>query len=146
MDVTTIYPVIPRLLSHPQVMESLNWDLVAIHFWCLKWHMRLNYKKTKLIVVSRSRTYASGYGNLTLGCAELEEVSLRILGVSYDSKLTFEIHLREAVSKAARTLSVVRRTEKLFDCPRELKSYFNAYVLSNLEHASSCGCRHQSPI
>ena len=60
---------------------SLNQDVAAIHSWCLKWHMRLNPKKTKSMEVSRSRTYASGYGDLTLDGAELEEIkSLRTLG------------------------------------------------------------------
>ena len=47
------------------------------------------------MVVSRSQIIANGYGDLTLGGAELEELkSLRILGVTLDSKLPFEIHLR----------------------------------------------------
>ena len=45
-----------------------------------------------------------GYGDLTLGGTELEEVlSLRILGVTLDSKLTFEINLRKFVTNAARS-------------------------------------------
>ena len=56
-------------------------------------------------MVSRSRTCAPGYGDLTLGGAEVEEVNdLRILGVTFDFKLTFEMHLRETVSKAASNL------------------------------------------
>ena len=70
-------------------------DLEAINSWCLKWHMRLNPKKTESIVINRSRTSAPGYGELTLGGAELEEVkSLRILGVTFDPKLTFEMWCR----------------------------------------------------
>ena len=93
--------------------------------------------KMKSMVVSRSRTYAPGYGNLTLGDAELEELkSMRILGVTLGSKLTFETHLREDLSKAARSLRVVRRGRKLHDCPRVLKSCFNAYVLSSLEYCT----------
>ena len=43
------------------------------------------------MVVSRSRTNAPVYGDLTVGGAELEKVkSLRILGVTFDSKLTFD--------------------------------------------------------
>ena len=45
--------------------------------------------------------------------------------------------MREAVSKAAMSLGVVRQAGKLFDCPRVLKNCFNAYVLFSLE----CGCR-----
>ena len=57
------------------------------------------------MVVSRSRTSAPGYGELTLFGAELAEVkSLCILGVTFDSNLTFKMRLRKAVSKAARNL------------------------------------------
>ena len=78
-DDSMIYAVIPRLLSSPQVMESLNQDLAAIHSWCLKWHMRLNCKKTKFMLVSTppwisSKTITHGYGDLTHYGAELEEV------------------------------------------------------------------------
>ena len=44
--------------------------------------------------------------------------------------------MREVVSKAARSLGPVGRAGKLFDCPRVLNSYFNAYVLSRLEYCA----------
>ena len=47
--------------------------------------MRLNPNKTKSMVVSLSRTSDPGYGDLTLGATELEEINpLRILGVTFD--------------------------------------------------------------
>ena len=49
---TTIYAVIRTQHSCPQVMKSLNQDLASIEPWCLKWHMRLNSKKAKSIVVN----------------------------------------------------------------------------------------------
>ena len=52
------------------------------------------------------------------------------------SKLTFETHLREIVSKTARSPRVVCRAGKLFDCPRVLKSCFNAYASLNLEYCA----------
>ena len=97
--------------------------------------MRLNPKKTKSKVVSRSLTNTPGYGDLTFGGAELEELkSLRILGVALASNLTFETHLRKVVSKAARNLSIVRRAGKLLDCPRVLKSCFNVHDSTSLEY------------
>ena len=42
--------------------------------------MRFHFKKTKSMVVSRSRTITPDYGDVNLGGAELEEIkSLRIL-------------------------------------------------------------------
>ena len=110
-DDTTSYPVIPRPLSRPQMMELLNRHLAAIYYWCLKKNRRLNPEKTKSTVVGRSRTVAPGYDDLTVGGAVLEEVkSLRILGVTLDSMLTLETHLPEVVSQVARSLGVWRRT------------------------------------
>ena len=72
-------------------------------------HEAQSYKKTKSIVTSRSRTSTPGYGDLTLGGVELEEVkSLRIFGVTLESQLTFETYLREVVSKAAKSLGIMR--------------------------------------
>ena len=99
--------------------------------------MRLKSKKPKPMVVSRFHTIASSYCDLTLGSAELEEVkSLRSLGVTLGSKLTFENHLRKLVSKSARRLGVMRRAGSLFYCPRVTKSCFNAYFLSSLEYCA----------
>ena len=78
------------------------------------------------MVVSRSQIDAFCYGDLILGGAELEEVkSLRILVVTLDSELAFETYLREVMSQAVRSLGVVRRTGKLCNCLRILKSYLN---------------------
>ena len=52
----------------------------------------------------------------------------RVLGVTLNSKLMFETHLREVVSKATGNRGVVPRAPKLFDCPRVIKNCFNAYV------------------
>ena len=72
--------------------------------------MRLNIKNTKFMLVRRSHTIARGYSDLTLGGTELEEVkSLCVLGVTFDSKSTFETHVQAVVSKAARSVGVVRR-------------------------------------
>ena len=102
-DDTTIYAVIFRQLLRSEVMKSLNQDLAEINSWCLKWHMKLNPKKTQVMVASRSWFITTGYGDLTLGGAELERVNgLRNFGVT----LT---HLREVVSKAARSVGVMRR-------------------------------------
>ena len=60
--------------------------------------MRINTKKTKSMVGSRSRTISPSYGDLTLCGTELEEVTgLRILGVTLYSKLTKLICARSCV-------------------------------------------------
>ena len=89
------------------------------------------------MVVSEFRIIAPGYDDVTFCDAELEELkSLRILGISLDSKFTFETLLREVVGKAVRSLRVVRRAGELFDWPHVLKSCLDEYILSSLDYCA----------
>ena len=65
------------------------------------WAMKSNASKTKTVIVSRSRTMNSQSPSLTIGGTVLKESDdLVILGVTFDSKMTFEKHL-QSVSRAA---------------------------------------------
>ena len=83
------------------VAESLCRDLIKVSAWCDLWGMKLNASKTKTMIVSRSRTMHPQPPALTIGSTVLKESDdLEILGVTFDSKMTFEKHLR-SVSRAA---------------------------------------------
>ena len=59
--------------------------------------MKLNASKTKTMIVSRSRTINPQSPALTIGGTVLKESDdLVILGMTFDSKMTFEKHLRLA--------------------------------------------------
>ena len=61
----------------------------------------INASKNKTMIVSRSHTMDSQSPPLTIGSTVLKEsVDLDILGVIFDSKMTFEQHLH-SVSRAA---------------------------------------------
>ena len=63
--------------------------------------MKLNACKTKTMIVSRSCTMHPQSPPLTIGGTVLKESDdLVILGVTFDSKMTFEKHLL-SVSRAA---------------------------------------------
>ena len=72
------------------VAESLNCDLVGVNVSCDLWGMKLNASMTKTMIVSRSRTMHPQSPPLTIDGTVLKESDdLDILGVTYDSKLTF---------------------------------------------------------
>ena len=57
--------------------------------------MKLNESKTKTMIASRSRTMHPQSPAITIGGTVLKESEdLVILGVTFDSKMTFEKHLR----------------------------------------------------
>ena len=77
------------------VAESLIRNLGRVNEWCDLWMMQLNASKTKTMIVSRSRTMHPQSPPLTIGGTALKESDdLVTLGVTFDSKMTFEEHLR----------------------------------------------------
>ena len=60
-----------------------------------RWGGKLNAKKTKTMIVCRSRTIHPKLTSLTLdGTVLKESADLVILSVTFDAKMTFEKHLR----------------------------------------------------
>ena len=100
-DDFTLMAVVPSTGARVAVAESLNRDLVRVNEWCDLWGMKLNASKTKTMIVSRSCTMQPESPPLTIDGIVLKESDDHdILGVTFDSKLTFEKHLR-LVSRAA---------------------------------------------
>ena len=92
------------------VAESLNRDLVRVNAWCYLWGMKLNVSKTKTMIVSRPRTMHPQSPPFTIDCTVLKESDdLDILGVTFDSKLTFEKHLRSVSRAASQRLGILRK-------------------------------------
>ena len=71
--------------------------------------MKLNARKTKTMIVSRSRTMRPQSTPLTIGGTALKEsVDLVVLGVTFDSKMTFEMHFRSVSRPASQRLGILR--------------------------------------
>ena len=93
------------------VAESLCRDLVKVSAWCDLWGMKLDASKTKTMIVSRSRTMHPQSPALTIGGTVLKESDdFVILGVTIDSKMTFEKHLRSVSRAASQRLGILRKS------------------------------------
>ena len=92
---STLIAVVPSPGVRVTVVESLSSDLMKVSEWCDLWGMKLNASKTKPMIVSRSRTMYPQSPALTIAGTVLKESDdLVILGVTFDSKMTFEKHFR----------------------------------------------------
>ena len=68
-------------------------DLGRVSEWCDLWGIKLNASQT--MIVSKSRTMHPQSPQLTIGGTVLKESDdLDLLGVTFDSKMTFERQLR----------------------------------------------------
>ena len=100
--------------------------------------MILNPNKTKALVVSRSRTVNPPHGgDLVLsGVTICACPNLDIIGVNFDSKLTFEYHVRGIVSRVSQRFGILRLVKRIFvDTSVLLRCYFG-FVLPLLEYCS----------
>ena len=66
--------------------------------WCAKWRIKLNPEKTKVIIFSRSILARKSEPNLKLYGETLKIYpQVRFLGITFDSKLTFQPHFEDSL-------------------------------------------------
>ena len=107
--------VVPSPGVRVTVAESLIRDLGRVSEWCDLWGMKLNASKTKTMIVSRSRTMHPNSLPLTIGGTLLKESdNLIILGVTFDSIMTFEKRLRLIYRAASQRLGILRKYWRVF--------------------------------
>ena len=110
-DDSTLMAVVPSPGLRVAVAESLIRDLGRVSEWCDLLGMKLNASKTKTMIVTRSRTMHPQSRPLTIGRTVLKESDdLVILGVTFDSKMTFEKHLRSVSRAASQRLGILRKS------------------------------------
>ena len=62
--------------------------------------------------------------------------SFKILGVLFDSKFTFEQHVRSISSSVAQKTGLRRKSYEIFGDPSVLRKCFNSFILPCLEYCS----------
>ena len=101
----------------------------------------MNASKTKTMIVSRSCTTHLQSSPLTIGGTLLKESDdLVILGVTFDSKMIFEKHLRSVSRAASQRFGILRKSWRLFHDKLLLGRCFLCFVLPVLEHYSAVWC------
>ena len=100
----------------------------------------MSASKSNTMIVFRSRTMHPQSPALTIGGIVLKESDdLVILGVTFDSKMTFEKHVR-SVSRASQRLGILRKSWQVFHDRLLLGRCFRDFVLLVLEYCSAVRC------
>ena len=116
-------------------------DLGRVSEWCDPWGMKLNASKTKSMIVYRSRTMHPQSPPSTIGGTVLKEsYDLVILGVTFDSKLTFEKNLRLVSRADSQRLCILRKSWRVFHDRSLLERCFRGFVLPLLEYCFAVWC------
>ena len=136
-DDTTLFARISNPSERISVARSLNRDLAKIQSWCELWGMKLNPKKTHSMIVSRSRTLYPPHPPLSLCGTSLEESDhLLLLGVTLDSKLTFEKHIRQMAASISQKIGILRKCYRTLGRSEAINKSFFAYVLPCFEYCA----------
>ena len=88
-------------------VEHLSEDLQRIAAWCCTHSLLINPDKTKLLLLGTPQMLArvpEGFGVTLLGKEILPSRSAKDLGVIVDSRLSFDEHVTEVVSKCTGSL------------------------------------------
>ena len=137
-DDSTSIAIVPFPGIRVTVAESLNRDLIRVNVWCVLWGMKLNTSKTKTTIVSMSHTMHPQPPPLTIdGIVLKESVDLDILGLTFDSKVTFEKHLRSVSRAASQRLGILRKSWQVFHYRLLIGRCFWGFVLPVLECCSA---------
>lgn len=121
---------------------ALQSDLCTLNTWCDTNGLRLNTDKCKSIIFSNRRTPSTA--RYMIGGQELERVeSIRDLGVNFDTKLKFDVHIDGIVRKANKMLGFIMRITKDFRNVNCITLLYNTLVRSQLEYAVSVWSPYQ---
>ena len=103
--------------------------------------IKLNANETKTMIISRSRRMHPQSPPLTIGGTILvESDDLVILGVTFDSKMTFEKHLGWVSRAASLRLGILRKSWRVIHDRSLLGRCFRGFVLPVLEYCSAVWC------
>ena len=137
-DDSTLMAVVPSPGVRVAVAESLIRDLGTISEWCDLCGMKLNASKTQTMIVSRSRRMHPQSPPLSIGGTVLKESDdIVILGVTFDSKMTFDMHLRSVSRAASQRLGILRKSWQVFHDRSLLGRCFRGFILPVLEYCSA---------
>ena len=139
-DDSTLLAVVHKPADRPAVAACCCRNLARIQEWYNHWCMILNPSKTKALVISRSRTVSPTHVDLVLpGVSIHASPNLNILGMKFDSMLTFEDHVRGIVSHVSQRIDILRLVKSDSRVQRStsvvLRCYF-AFVVPILEYCS----------
>ena len=120
--------VVERRLKH--VIDNLE-------TWCSKWRIKLNARKTQLIIFQKRNKHPPITVELfDERIPRTEQATL--LGITYDSKFTFETFLQKLTTKFIKKLTLMYklRGTNWGANPHTLTKLYKAYIRPTLEYAA----------
>ena len=133
-DDSTLYCKVDSNAKRADAAASINRDLVKIKAWADRWKVIFEPSKCQAMIISRKRTPY----DLKLYYDETEipiTDEIKILGVTFDSKLTWKKHLNNVSGRAGQKLGALRRVSSKLS-PQGCATVYKSQVRSVMEVSS----------
>ena len=89
--------------------EYLQRDLDKLARWCAKWRIKLNPEKTKVIIISKSRSAIRAEPALSLyGDLLSYYPHIKFLGITFDNRMNFTKHFEEILERCNQKFHCLR--------------------------------------
>ena len=132
-DDTMLYSIV----NDPQISASeLNSDLDVIQKWAYQWKMVFNPDPTKqaIEVIFSSKKSEQNHPSLFFNGSEVCRVDKhKHLGLTLQKNLSFEKHLEEKLSKARKTIGILKKLSNFLPV-RAMDQIYKAYCRSHLDY------------
>lgn len=115
--------------------NPLQPDLDRFASWCSSNLLEINISKCKSITFHKSTS--PHLPTYMIGGQQIDNVEfITDLGVTFDQKLTFRMHIDNIVVKSCRLLGFIKRNTKYINDTKALTCLYNSLVRSTLEYCS----------
>jgi hypothetical protein len=112
----------------------LQKDLIEFNEWCISNGLSLNINKCQILTYSKKRITLNY--NYSISDTSLERVHMiKDLGITFDTKLLFDIHILTIRNKALSVFGMIKRNCSKFNDPFTFKCLYSSLIRSNLEYA-----------
>ena len=127
-------------------VDKINLELDKVYDWLCVNKLSLNVSKTKFMIFENNFVPPLiAKPKLKINGIVLKQVTeFDFLGVTIDSKLTWEAHTKKIASKISRTLGVLKKIKRV--APHSvLRTLYNSLILTRLNYGiKAWGFAHQS--
>ena len=133
-DDTTLYALIRNPDTIAAACNSLQASIDRLQTWGAQWKIKFEPSKSQAILLDRHRP-SLDVPQLTFdGMQVPESPQLKLLGVLFDSTLSFRAHIRSLAVRANQRLGLLRKASRILDSAGRLTVY-KGFVRPIMEYA-----------
>ena len=108
-----------KMYNNSENAQVLQRDLDALQEWSNKWQLFFNTTKCKVIHVGKKNAQFKYKMDAGTGVDDISELQVcdneKDLGVIFDNKLSFDLHIQTAINKANSRIGIIRRSFDFLD-------------------------------